>query len=251
MSKNNRRPEMAPVHGLKGTLGANRARGYQPSGYGTGDAGGQAGHVGLPHGAAGGGGVEVIRPDSHGLSSGVHFEGGVRGANVSEPETLPATYTVRKKGFDEHRFPATDVHGMDGVEGVHGEGSMDDGGNSTTMSAPPESSPGSMGMAGKGGHGCKTCGFTAKTAHGYARHIHAKHGYGKLGHGLTGHGMQMGPSGFGTTHGDSMQDQEFRGETEGPREMAQIRAEFEAAKPRKDFHSSYADGDRAGSYGKV
>jgi hypothetical protein len=228
------------MHGMKGIIGADRAKGYEGSSY-AGDKGGAAGQVGLPHGAGPGrGGGEVIRPNSHGMSADIHFEGGIRGAAVSEPETLPGQYTVRKRGFDEHRFAVDSVHGVAGVEGVHGEGSMDDGGASMSPSEPPDEDPnGGMGMAGKGKHGCKTCGFAAKTAHGYARHVHAKHGYGKLGHGLT-------------SHGDSMQGREFKGETEGPKEMAQVREEFSRARGKIEVTgSSYDRGDHAGSYGRM
>lgn len=219
MSKANRHPSnYEEGHGMKGIIGANRAKNYVPSSY-DGDHGGSAGANGL-HGYGG---------------APLHFEGGHRGGGVSEPETLPSQEVfLPKKGFDERAHGAAEgnVHGLPGVEGIK----------------PPTHRPGDHGMEGNEGssgtemtpgstdgyacaHGCGSM----KSKHGLARHYFAKHGgFGGLGHALGGsHGSSYKPG------------EEFKGETEteGKPQMKAIKKEFEAAKPSGKKGSSYEGGD--------
>lgn len=217
-------------HGLKGLLGAMRAQGYRSSTYADGDMSGQAGHLGMPHGMADGesGGRmgddkgEGLIPVSLGGKG--WQEGGVRAGGVSEPETLPASYTQpKKRGYDEHRRPATTVHGVAGVEGVTGDGSMDAGSGMTT--APKRmgmgATVGDMGH-GAGGNCPHGCGYTMKSAHGMARHVKARHGgFGGLGHAFRD---KLG-------HGD-VGGKDIIGETEGPAQWEAIRAQFAEAKAK-------------------
>lgn len=160
--------------------------------------------------------------------SSVCFEGGYRGGCVSEPETLPAPYMAPKeRGYDEHDAPRTaaTVHGVPGVEGLEGgEPASDDGGDG-------------MGLAGRGGHACmdKSCGFTARSTHGLARHMVARHGYsgvGKTLHGLAGSANQVATrlhkgglvhGGFGGLggHGCSYDDVQRPGESDDAPKMKQ------------------------------
>lgn len=249
MSKNNRHPDRY-VHGIKGPLGAERAKTYTPSSYSSDEGGAAGGYgVGPSHGlsdsAFGGNGA---RMGAHGYGGAtVSFEGGARAGGVSEPETLPSQVPFqRKTGYDEHHGFAAEgsVHGLPGVEGLKtpknkpgdpAEGpkkadGMDGGGGEMS-----EDTPMTDGFACS--HGCGNM----KTRHGLARHTVSKHGYGKLGHALTSsHG-----SGF---PGNSNQT---RGETEGPEELGAIRREYSSASPSPLPLSSYGAGDGGGSYGKV
>lgn len=103
-------------------------------------------------------------------------EGGVRAGGVSAHETMPAPYPYPKKtGYDEHRpgYRPGDgtIHGEPGVEGIEERPGDED-------EAPPKPE-GSDGFAcGVGG-----CGFSARTAHGLARHAKT-HGATRVGHAL-------------------------------------------------------------------
>lgn len=263
MTQNNRHPSSyVDGHGIKGALGAERAKSYTPSSYG-GDEGGSAGGygVGKSHG---------LGPDesafgsakmsAHGYGGAtLSFEGGVRAGGVSEPETLPGQNPFpRKKGYDEHRghgfAPEGTVHGLPGVEGLK-----------TPKKRPgdPEEGPKRAdGMDGAGGersedtpmtdgfacsHGCGNM----KSRHGLARHTVAKHGYGKLGHALTSHGSDYSPKHKDSGPSGESSSGETRGETEGPAAMSAIRREYDAAQPSGRVASSYGTGDGGGSCGKV
>lgn len=230
-------------HGMKGILGAMRGRTYTPSAYGSGDQGGSAGGYGVKtgHGAAGGGaggaggpgGAPMVSFGYAGAALG--FEGGVRGGGVSPPETMPAQYPYpKKKGFDEHASADGSVHDVPGVEGMKFGASPDHG-----MSQ---------------GHACHACGLTTKSGHGLVQHMMARHGARAVAHrfGLS-FGASQGeggvPSQFGT-HGTSYTPGvEYKGETEGPEEWKKIESEFDSAKSQiHDVASSYATGDKGGSY---
>ena len=210
-------------HGFKGILGAERAKLYTPSGYNRGDQGGSASGYGLPHGigggAAGGGAMGGMGP-MHGLGiPALGFEGGDRGGGVSETETLPAQYSVKKTGYDEHRqagsHPGGTVHGEPGAEGIKDH------------------------PCGVGG-----CGFTAKSPHGLARHAMARHGKTEVGHALRSHAC-------------SYDDKEPRGNVDDLKSAHKVAKEFEAATSKidgvglvHDTASSYGAGDKDGSYGR-
>ena len=246
-------------HSMKGIIGRERAKTYVPSSYENKDKGGSAGGYGLPHGMGGGGdggamgGGPMVSIGYAGDTLG--FEGGVRAGGVSEHETMPAQYPFPKRGDKSSETRGTgSVHGVDGVEGIeHGEFDASEAG-------ADERNAGSDGFACP--HGC-AMGF--KTGHGVARHVHAKHGgFGGLGHAFKGgkDNWQNGkgtapkppvpqptgvPSVLGVGHGSGLNpDKEYRGETEGPAEMSQIRNEYAAAEreiPGVGSGSSYSRGD--------
>lgn len=222
-------------HGMKGLIGAERAKTYTPSAYAGGDRGGSAGGYGLSHGAAGAPGAKpmAVAPTYGGAP--MHFEGGTRGGAVSEPETMPGAYEYGKKGgYDEHKASKRGggVHGVAGAEGMPAHAHGDDG------DGDDESRDGMGARCGMAG-----CGFTAKTPHGLARHAIKKHKRMAIGHAL-----------MGRSHGMSGQ---VRGETENSSDQAKIRAEYTKAKGRimsnpsthAESCSSYGSGDRGGSHG--
>ena len=239
------------THGLKGILGAERAKTYNPSCYLSGDKGGAAGGYGIVSHGEGGGGVgggvghSPILPGGY-AGAETTFEGGVRGGGVSEHETLPAQYEYpKKRGYDEHtsRAPgAGTMHGVPGVEGLHRMGMIshgeDDGGDSGD-SGGGDSGDSGEGLAGKG-HACPHgCGAFAKSSHGLARHIHSKHG------GFKGLGKSL------TRHGDSYDGKQYRGETDELSKEHEISEEFSRAAEHKDVASTYTRGDCGGSYAKM
>lgn len=244
-------------HGMKGIIGAMRARTYTPSDYGGGDKGGSAGGYGVGHGAAGAGGPGAKPMVSFGYTgAALGFEGGVRGGGVSEPETLPAQYQYpAKKGYDEHHSAAGTVHEVAGVEGIPSRRDGMDGGDEGSDTEMSE---------GMSGSNCHACGFAAKTGHGLVQHMMARHGARSVAHRMgmgggapTSLGMSQGKAGVpsrleshGTAYGSS---KEFPGETEGPAEWQKIRSEYETAagKLGTSGGSSYGSGDSGGSYGTM
>lgn len=233
MTQNNRHPDSyVNGHGFKGIIGKRRAERDKPSSYGDGDRGGSAGA--MMHGLGGGPALAPNMMGSHGYGGEpICFEGGVRGGGVSEHETMPAQYPFpRKVGYDEHRSRSGvmemegTIHGLPGVEGIKPVIGLRPSGHGAADDTMPSSTETKM----SDGYGCPHgCGFM-KSRHGLARHLHAKHGYGALGHALTGHGSSY------------KEGEEFRGETEGPREMERIRDEYGSAKPIRRS-SSYLGGD--------
>lgn len=93
-----------------------------------------SGRLQHPHGRHGFGGQTgdppepAVGPPGMYTGSPLFREGGVRAGGVSEPETLPAMYSIPKsRGFDEHDNPRTTrpVHGVPGVEGIPRENGGD------------------------------------------------------------------------------------------------------------------------------
>lgn len=207
---------------MKGIIGRERAKTYTPSAYGGGDEGGAAGGFGLPHGLDVGGynglggegsGEEPAPEPSYGYAgSPLCFEGGVRAGGVSEHETMPAQYPYSKKigGYDEtspsrpggRRMGGGTIHEKPGVEGMRMTSPME------APAAPKEDH----------GYGCPHgCGMNTRSKHGLARHIKSRHGgFGGLGHALN-HGTSYKPG------------EEFRGETEGPKEWEANEHEWDHA----------------------
>lgn len=230
---------------MKGILGHMRGETYVPSGYDKGDKGGSAGGYGIHGMKAGLSGSDAGGMPEQRYSGGdLGFEGGVRGGG--DFETMPAMYPYpKKKGYDEHSVSREEsIHGVPGVDGMADMGAGDQG------SADHGMAGGMHCMAGK-------CGFSAKSSHGLARHIVKKHGYGAF----TKHGLgaaidpQPLPPDHGMRHGDSYSGQEYRGESDSPKEMAGIKAEYAAAhakigaNPTERTFSSYERRDQGGAMG--